>query len=204
MDDRFSFLRPDITVIDLGCFSGGWSQVAVERTYASSSTSRVIGVDRIRMDPLKDHTFIQGDVMQEETLRKLVADLGSRKADVFLSDLAPKAVGLRNEDAANSAECCLAAANLMEKCLRLGGWFIVKMLSGEDTENYRRYLDTRFDMVRTIRPHASKSDLGEVFFVCRGFVARTAIAEEVQTSGTFSSKHEGIDRWAVGTKKSYS
>ncbi len=50
MDDKFSFLKPDTVVIDLGCFSGGWSQVAVERTYASSSSSKVIGVDRVKME----------------------------------------------------------------------------------------------------------------------------------------------------------
>ena len=46
---------------DLGCFPGGWSQVALERTGASSGGSgRVVGVDLVRMDPLDHHAFVQG------------------------------------------------------------------------------------------------------------------------------------------------
>ncbi|OLP92133.1 Ribosomal RNA large subunit methyltransferase E [Symbiodinium microadriaticum] len=65
MDDRFSILRPDTVVLDLGCFPGGWSEVAVERAQASCSSSRVIGVDSTYMDPLEYHTFIQGDVAKQ-------------------------------------------------------------------------------------------------------------------------------------------
>ncbi|CAK0819184.1 unnamed protein product [Prorocentrum cordatum] len=125
MDDKFSFLRPDTVVVDLGCFSGGWSQVCVERTLPSSSSSMVIGVDKVRMDPLDGHTFIQGDVAAEDTLQALQAALGDRRADVVLSDLAPALVGLKYEDHMASMQCCLYAARIMEKVLRLGGWFIV-------------------------------------------------------------------------------
>lgn len=32
LDDEFCFLRRGYSVVDLGCFAGGWSQVALERT----------------------------------------------------------------------------------------------------------------------------------------------------------------------------
>jgi len=197
MDDRFSFLRPDTVVVDLGCFSGGWSQVAVERTYASSSTSRVIGVDLVQMDPIENHTFIQGDVADKQTLQKVLAELGDRRADVVLSDLSPPRVGLKMEDHLGSMQCCLYAAKIMERTLCLGGWFIAKLLMGAEQSNWRTYLDSRFETVRSIRPAGSRRNHGEFYMVCRGFNGRMRIAEEVPRPSEDLLKNEGVDQWDV-------
>ncbi|CAK9027467.1 unnamed protein product, partial [Durusdinium trenchii] len=154
LDDRFSLLRPDSVVLDLGCFPGGWSEVAIERSEASSSSSRVIGVDATRMDGLEYHTFLQGDVAHEETLRQILKTLGDRRADLVLSDLAPALVGLKSEDHLNSMQCCLQAARIMERTLKLGGLFVLKFQSGPEMTHLRAYLDSRFDTVRSIRPGA--------------------------------------------------
>ncbi|KAF4716874.1 Protein unc-50, partial [Perkinsus olseni] len=61
LDDRFSIFRKNQRVVDLGCYSGGWSQVALKRTRVGESDSVVIGVDKVRMDALQLHTFVQGD-----------------------------------------------------------------------------------------------------------------------------------------------
>eukprot|EP00933_Yihiella_yeosuensis_P044845 TRINITY_DN4011_c0_g1_i1.p1 TRINITY_DN4011_c0_g1~~TRINITY_DN4011_c0_g1_i1.p1 ORF type:complete len:324 (+),score=30.41 TRINITY_DN4011_c0_g1_i1:96-974(+) len=193
LDDRFSFFKPDTVVVDLGCFPGGWSQVAGERTYASSSSSAVIGVDTVRMDPLDYHTFIQGDVGDDETLERILEALGDRRADLVLSDLSPPLTGLKPDDHLNSMQCCLNAAKIMERTLRLGGWFIAKMLVGPSQVHWRTYLDSRFQTVRSIKPPASRTSQGEMFCICKGFNGRQPIAGEVK--GRNVGKHEGVDRW---------
>lgn len=197
MDDRFSFLKPDTVVLDIGCFSGGWSEVAVERTFASSSSSRVVGVDVVRMDPLRNHTFIQGDVGELETVEAIVAELGDRRADVVLSDLAPPAIGLKFEDHLGSMQCCLYAARIMERTLRLGGWFVAKLLQGPEQQNWKVYLDSRFEFVRSMKPPASRKNHREYFMVCRGYKGRQSIAEEVPRPSEDILKHEGVDRWDI-------
>eukprot|EP00927_Polykrikos_kofoidii_P041852 TRINITY_DN35712_c0_g1_i1.p1 TRINITY_DN35712_c0_g1~~TRINITY_DN35712_c0_g1_i1.p1 ORF type:complete len:279 (-),score=44.55 TRINITY_DN35712_c0_g1_i1:252-1088(-) len=201
MDDRFSILREGNLVIDLGCFSGGWSQVAVERTGGGAGGGRVIGVDKVRMKALNGHTFIQGDVAEPETLASVLEELGECKADVVLSDVAPQTVGLKLEDHLGSAQCCLQASNIMEKTLRLGGWYVVKMLYGPESANFRLYLNTRFETVRTLRPRASRNVYREMFFICRGFIGRRGIAEEVSAKGNFGTRHEGLDRWGSVKRK---
>lgn len=198
IDERFSILREGQLVVDLGCFSGGWSEVALERTGAGAGGlegGRVIGVDRVAMDALPNHTFIHGDVADAVTLQALLRELGARKADVVLSDLSPALVGLKMEDHLGSAEVCLHASNIMEKTLALGGWYVVKMLYGPESGHFRLYLNTRFKAVRSIRPRASKDVYREMFFICRSFIGREAIAEEVSTQGNFGGKYEGVDRW---------
>lgn len=66
LDDEYLFLRRDRVVLDLGCYPGGWCQVAAKRCLveghettdqpddgsSTPSTSRVIGVDVAKMDPV--------------------------------------------------------------------------------------------------------------------------------------------------------
>lgn len=64
---------------------------------------------------LPNHTFIQGSVGQASTLHALLEELGERKADVVLSDMAPACIGVKQDDHLNSAELCLHASDLMEQ-----------------------------------------------------------------------------------------
>lgn len=195
MDDRFSFFKPDVVVLDLGCFPGGWSQVAVERTEASSSSSQVIGVDTVSMEPLNYHTFIRGDVEDEATDTRILEVLGDRRADVVLSDVAPPTTGLKLEDHLRTMQTCLFSARIMERTLTRGGWFVAKLLWGQEQQHWRTYLESRFRTVRTIKPPASRPVHREMFMVCRGFYGRHSVAEEVQRPGLDFEKHEGFDRW---------
>ncbi|KAL8438578.1 hypothetical protein ACSSS7_000112 [Eimeria intestinalis] len=163
LDDEFLFLRKDRVVLDLGCYPGGWSQVAAKRCLvgvepsatsngASASTSRVIGVDIAQTDPLPSVHFIQGRVGDASTLRAVLQELGDQKADVVLSDMAPACTGIRHEDHFNSVELCLYAADLMEQTLCVGGTFVVKIFMGSEVANYKTYLKSRFELVRSAKP----------------------------------------------------
>lgn len=165
----------------------------IERSYASSSSSVVVGVDSIQMDPLNYHKFIKGDIAEDATVDSIVAMLGDRKADVVLSDVAAPLVGLKEEDHLSSMQCCLHAARIMERTLRLGGWFIGKLIWGPEQVHWRTYLDTRFETVRSVKPPGSRPNHREMFCICRGFNGRQAIASEVK--GRNAQKHEGVDRW---------
>jgi len=198
LDDRFSFLKNDTVVLDLGSFPGGWSEVAVERTHPSSSSSLVIGVDSVRMDPLKDHTFIHGDLGKKATVEEIVKALNGRRADVVLADVMAPTIGLKMEDHLNSMQGCLFAGRVMERTLAPGGWFICKLLWGVEQQHWRLYLESRFDTVRTIKPPASRPVHREMFMICRGYQGRHSIREEATQS---LPRHEGIDLWSGNTAR---
>merc|ERR1740129_2537097 len=98
------------------------------------------------------------------------------------------------EDHLGTMQCCLHAAKIMERTLGLGGWFIVKHFWGPEQANWRAYLDSRFDSVRSMRPPASRRAHGDAFMVCRGFNGRQRISEEVPRPAQDILKHEGVDR----------
>eukprot|EP00929_Paragymnodinium_shiwhaense_P063479 TRINITY_DN31703_c0_g1_i3.p3 TRINITY_DN31703_c0_g1~~TRINITY_DN31703_c0_g1_i3.p3 ORF type:complete len:126 (-),score=23.42 TRINITY_DN31703_c0_g1_i3:4-381(-) len=107
----------------------------------------------------------------------------------------PPSVGLKDEDHLRAAEVALFGSNVMERTLRIGGSFLLKMFYGSQNPHLRLYLETRFDSVRTMRPPASRSIYREMFFICNGFIGRQALQEEVLTKGNFEGKFEGHDRW---------
>jgi 23S rRNA U2552 (ribose-2'-O)-methylase RlmE/FtsJ len=53
--DRHAILRPGAWVADLGCWPGGWLQVASERVGAAG---RVVGVDLAAIEPPLDHANV--------------------------------------------------------------------------------------------------------------------------------------------------
>ncbi|CAK0876917.1 unnamed protein product [Prorocentrum cordatum] len=74
LDTKFSFLKKNGVISnDLGCFAGGWSQVALQRTGVGQGrgTGAVIGVDKVRMEPLGQHQFVLGDVTEPATLKQV-------------------------------------------------------------------------------------------------------------------------------------
>ncbi|CDR95056.1 ribosomal RNA large subunit methyltransferase J protein, putative [Babesia bigemina] len=188
LDDRFLLLRKSQVVVELGCYPGGWSQVCLERTLAGASDARVIGVDRLQMDPMPNFTFIKGDITDETTHAHLLSAMGGAKADVVLSDLAPACTGVKQDDHLNSTELCMQAAQLMERLIAVGGAFVVKIFMGGQLTNYRTYLQSQFKTVHSAKPKACRSESKEMYFVCKGFLGARNLRSDVQTRGSFYPK----------------
>ena len=179
MDDQFSFLRPSSTVVDLGCFSGGWSQVALARCVRGS----VFGVDKVRMDSLPGHTFIQGDITEDSTVNSIREALEGRAVDVVLSDMAPAISGRKPDDHDNGIELNLVAAEFAEKVLAPGGWLVIKSFYGPRSSEFVSYLKSKYKLVRTSKPRASRLESSEVYYICAKYKGEGSIASEVPIDG---------------------
>ena len=179
MDDQFSFLRPSSTVVDLGCFSGGWSQVALSRCVRGS----VLGVDKVRMDSLPGHVFIQGDITESATVEAVRASLDGKLVDVVLSDMAPAISGKKLDDHDNGIELNLVAAEFAEKVLAPGGWFVLKSFYGPKSSEFVLYLKSKYKLVRTAKPKASRPESSEVYYVCAKFKGVDSIVSQVPIDG---------------------
>src|SRR6185295_17872582 len=92
LDERFHLFRPGDYVVDLGAAPGAWLQVAVTRV---GPQGRVVGVDLATIEPLAapNVLLVQADVRDPPTAAAVRDHLG-RRADVVLSDLAPKLSGV--------------------------------------------------------------------------------------------------------------
>lgn len=184
MDDQFCFLRPNSVVVDLGCFSGGWSQIALARC----PLGRVVGVDKVRMDPLPNHTFIHGDITEASTVEAVLTSLDGKRADVVISDMAPAISGRKLDDHDSAIDLSLIASEFVDKVLSPGGWFVIKSFYGPKSSEFVLFLKTKFKLVRTVKPKASRSESSEVYYVCAKFKGSgSGVRGEVPIDGGLQS-----------------
>src|SRR4051812_11301795 len=73
--ERDKLLKQGMVVVDLGATPGGWSQVAAAKVGASG---RVIALDLLAMESLRNVTFIQGDFREDAVVRTLEQELAGR------------------------------------------------------------------------------------------------------------------------------
>jgi len=164
--ERDDLLRPGMVVVDLGAAPGSWCQVLRERL---GPGARIVAVDLLPMEPIAGVAFVQGDFGENATLRALEAELGGRKVDLVLSDLAPNISGIASADQARSVHLGELALEFARVCLQPGGDLVVKAFQGEGFTELQRAFRRFFDKVHVRKPKASRDRSPEVFLVGKGF-----------------------------------
>ena len=84
-------IKPGMMVVDLGSAPGGWSEYVRKEV---GRKGRVIASDILMMDSLAGVEFIQGDFTEEVVFNQLMDLIGSDKADLVISDMAPNISGI--------------------------------------------------------------------------------------------------------------
>ncbi|MDB4433442.1 RlmE family RNA methyltransferase [bacterium] len=160
-------LRPGQRVVDLGCWPGGWLQVA---SRAVGSTGRVVGVDIAAVDPLEENENVVAlclDLAQPPAAAEILRVLGG-PADVLLSDAAPKLTGVRPTDRAREEALLEAIERLLPQLLRPGGDLLVKILECPEARTVEGRIRGRFERARTLSPSASRRGTTERYLLARG------------------------------------
>jgi len=167
LDEREQFLRPGMTVIDLGATPGGWSQVVAERV---APGGRIVAVDAAPMQPVTGVVFILGDIRVPDIRTQAIAALGGQPADLVLSDMAPNVTGVGPVDEARSQELIRIAVEFARAVLKPGGSLLVKVFHGSGLDAVIREMRAAFRTVALRKPSASRSQSSEVYVVCRGLL----------------------------------
>ena len=168
IQQRHRLLRRGQRVVDLGCWPGGWLQVAAR---AVVRDGRVVGVDLTPLDePLGEPNVavLHADLGEPEVARRILDALGG-PADVVLSDAAPKLTGVRATDRAREQELLESIEALVPELLRPGGGLLLKILDGPEAQAVERRLRARFGRAKTVKPRASRKGSAERYLLARGF-----------------------------------
>ena len=155
-------------VLDLGCWPGGWLQVAAE---AVGPGGRVVGVDKASIDPPLGNANVialVGDLEEPGTAERILEALGG-PADAVLSDAAPKLTGIRATDRANEERLLEAIEALLPRLLRPGGSLLLKILEGPEAQAIDRRLRKRFAKATTLKPAASRKGTTERYLLAREY-----------------------------------
>jgi 23S rRNA (uridine2552-2'-O)-methyltransferase len=168
IDDKHRFLKPGMTVVDLGAAPGGWSQVAAKRVGAADGKGKVIAIDLLEMPEIVGVSFAQLDFLADDAPKKLLDMIGGR-ADAVLSDMAANTTGHRKTDQLRILGLVEGAAAFASEVLNPGGTFVAKVFqSGADAELLAQ-LKRDFATVKHVKPASSRQDSSERYVLATGF-----------------------------------
>lgn len=163
IDRRERILKGARLVLDLGAAPGSWTQYCLK----AYSAARVVAVDlsplQLPSDPRL--TFLHGSIEHVD----LAGALGGAKADVVLSDMAPKTSGQSFRDVALSIGLAELAFEMAKRHLKPGGNFAVKIFMGEGFEEYRAMVRKHFEEHSLLRPSSTRKHSREIFLSAKGF-----------------------------------
>ncbi|WP_456471655.1 RlmE family RNA methyltransferase [Methanocaldococcus sp.] len=171
LNEKFNFLKPNNTVLDLGCAPGGWMEAAKEIV---GDDGLIIGIDLQKVKPFEDENIIpiQGDFTKERNLKKIREILKSKgrdKFDVVISDASPNISGYWDVDHARSVELVKTALQIATEMLKERGNFVAKVFYGDMVKDLRKLAEKYFDKVYITKPRASRRESAEVYIIAKRF-----------------------------------
>ena len=189
MDEELKLLKPGQLVVDLGAVPGAWSQY-VRRKFAPKDAGAggaasgalngaIIALDLLDFQPIEGVTFIQGDFREDEVLRRLEAALTGRAVDVVISDMAPNLSGVESSDSARMAHLVELAVEFAENHLAARGALVCKVFHGSGYSQLVKLFKERFQVVKAIKPKASRDKSAETFLVGIGLKSPKVPADTV-------------------------
>jgi 23S rRNA (uridine2552-2'-O)-methyltransferase len=156
-------------VFDLGCWPGGWLEIAARLV---GKSGRVVGVDRAEVDPaiaLSQVVSIAGDLEDADLAVRLRECLGAERADVVLSDAAPKLTGIRETDRANVERLLEAIEVLLPQLLAKGGSLLIKILEGPEAAVVDKRIRKSFESAKAVKLKSTRKGSTERYLIARGY-----------------------------------
>ena len=178
IDETFQLIRPGQLVVDLGSTPGAWSQYVRRKMSPKTATSggaavgelegTIIALDILPMEPVEGVVFIQGDFREAEVLQRLVDEIGDRKADVVVSDMAPNLSGIASADAARIENLVELALEFAQNHMKSQGALVAKVFHGGAYDQLVRRFKETFLVVKPFKPKASRDKSSETFLLGLG------------------------------------
>ncbi len=162
LNDKFKFIKKNSTLVDLGAYPGGWSQVAENLII----NGKILAVDIKNMEPLKNIEFLNCDIFNPN-LNKKIINYFDGKLDVVISDMAADTTGSKSLDCIRTNQLCAHALNLSLNILKPHGVFVSKLFMGEDFIEVKNLAKSFFKYVNFFKPDSSKNESKETYLHCK-------------------------------------
>ena len=160
---KYSVMKENDTILDLGCWPGSWLQVCKEL-----KCKKIIGVDAKKIVPIRDVEFVNKDVFSEDLIIKLKK---YGKFDVVLSDLAPNTSGKSEIDNFKSFQLSEKAFLIACDVLKMRGNFVVKIFQSEDSNELLSDIRKKFSFVKVFKPENSKKRSKETYIIAKNYTS---------------------------------
>ena len=153
-----NLIKKGMSILDLGCFPGGWLQVSSEIV---GKNGKVFGVDIQKTEPLEGVRALQKSILD---LTKEDFTDNILPFDIVLSDMAPNISGIAERDNAfyELNETAKVADSIAQK---KGGSTIIKVFQGESLDYSKKFLKFFFEEVKVRKPDSSRPNSNETYIL---------------------------------------
>lgn len=171
IQEKYHIIKQGMTVLDVGAAPGGWSQLATKWV---GGKGRILAVDILPMEPLKDVWILQADMRESSTLDLLALEAGPDGVEVIISDIAPNMSGTDVVDQARGMQLVEMVTETAEVLLQPRGSLIIKVFQGAGFDEWLKTLRGQFAEIKIVKPKASRNRSREVYIVAKGYTRETA------------------------------
>ena len=168
IDEKYKFLTPGFSVIDLGCAPGGWLQIASQKVSSMVGKEKVVGVDLLPTAQIPGSISVIGDISDKAVGENLVKILGS-KPNIIMSDMAANTTGHRKTDHIRTTYLLETALDFALENLQKNGVFLAKCFKGGAEIEALSLMRKHFANVNHIKPDASRKESVEGYVIALGF-----------------------------------
>ena len=169
IQQKDQLVKPGMTIVDLGAAPGGWSQLASQWVGAKG---HVYAIDLLKMDPLPNVTFLQGDFTEQEIVENLLKLINDKPVNLVISDLAPNLTGISSADQAKMAYLAECTLDFAQQVLPKGANLLIKLFHGAEFDGVRDKMRENFHKVIIRKPKASRAQSKEAYLLAKGYNLR--------------------------------
>lgn len=159
IDEKYSLIKTNSNILDLGCSPGGWSQYASRK----HKNINITAVDLLCMEKLENVNFVQSDI--EDFGQKYLKKGSFHKIDLVMSDIAPNISGIESADVAAVLHLAEIVTEIALSTLNDSGNLLIKLFQGKGTDEFLNEIRKLFRTVRIIKPKASKTNSREIYML---------------------------------------
>lgn len=167
LNSKHKLIKHGSRILDLGCWPGGWLQVAAELIGGSGV---VVGIDLVEMEKFSDPKIhgITGDVRDDVTIKQAL-DLAGGRFDAVISDMSPKLTGIPEVDRIAAVGLNELALWVCGATLKIDGSFVAKVFKGNETEQFVKSMRPVFNKVVRSELDATRKTSNEFYVVGIGY-----------------------------------
>ena len=163
INQKFQIFGNCRSILDLGCFPGGWLQVIKQY---SNPASKILGIDKLKIKNIEDVTFFQQDIFEDNTLLQ-IKSFFQRKIDLVLSDMSPNATGNKTVDHLKIISLAEKVLELSKEILERDKYLVIKIFQGGAQGELLVNLKKNFTSVKYFKPKASRKESPETYLICK-------------------------------------
>ena len=161
LNKKFRFFKNCKTVIDLGSYPGGWSQIIKKNL----KNCKILSVDYKKMEKINGVDFICCDFQEDGSKEKILKKLDN-KADLLVSDMAADTTGNKSLDSIRTNQLCAEIINFSKEILKPKGVLVSKLFMGEDFIEVKNLAKSIFKKVNFYKPKSSRKESKETYLHC--------------------------------------